>query len=284
MDNTLLNIKILYDKMSISEKKVADFLSSKPFAVPSMTISQLAETCDVSEATIVRFTKRIGLGGYQQLRIAFAQVSGSPINECIADTDSPFDIYSKICNDIYCSLEKTRGALDAEQMQKACDLIVAADDILVFGLGNSAAIAQDASHKLFRLGLNAHFFTDNHMQAIAASHTSEKSLLIGISHSGRTRDIVEAIELGKQNGAKAIAITNFEKSPISKVCDAVLYTASDETNYRILGLSSRHAQMAIVDSIYSYLVCHLPQAKEYIFRTESAVAPKRYPPKKERKS
>lgn len=279
MNNTLLNIKVLYEKMSASEKKVADFLMKTPEAMPAFTISQLAQSCDVSEATIVRFTKRIGFPGYQQLRIAFAQEASSPINENITPDDSPYDVFSKISNDIYCSLEKTKDALDPKEIQKACDMIINAKDILLFGLGNSAAIAQDASHKLFRIGLNAHFYTDNHMQIIAASHTNEDSLVIGISHSGRTRDIVNSLTLAKEHGAKTIAITNFEKSPICKVSDAILNTASNETNYRLLGLSSRLAQLAIIDAIYSYLVCHLPEANKYIYLAETAIQANRFPKK-----
>ena len=128
---------------------------------------------------------------------------------------------------------------------------------------------------MFRLGLSAHPYTDNHMQSIAAAHTDEKSVVIGISHSGQSKDIVQAMQVAKQNGATTIAITNFGKSPIDKVSDIILHTVSDETNYRILGLSSRIAQLAIIDSIYSYLVCRLDNSNERIAQAELALKPKK---------
>ena len=83
------------------------------------------------------------------------------------------------------------------------------------------------------------------------------------------------MDVARLNGAKTVALTDFGKSPIDKVSDVVLHTVSDETNYRILGLSSRIAQLAIVDAIYSYLVCHLDCAEERIEKTESALKPKK---------
>ena len=128
---------------------------------------------------------------------------------------------------------------------------------------------------MFRLGLKAHAFTDNHMQAIAAAHTDSSTVVIGISHSGKTKDVLQAMQLAKENGATTIAVTNHEKSPIFKVSDIVLQTVSDETNYRVLGLSSRIAQLAIIDTIYSYLVCRLENAQELIAKTELALKSKK---------
>ena len=184
-------------------------------------------------------------------------------------------IFQKVCDDIYCSLEKTKKAIDGNSLERCCQAILASNHILVYGLGNSASVATDASHKMFRLGLSAHPYTDNHMQSIAAAHTDEKSVVIGISHSGQSKDIVQAMQVAKQNGATTVAITNFGKSPIDKVSDIILHTVSDETNYRILGLSSRIAQLAIIDSIYSYLVCRLDNSNERIAQAELALKPKK---------
>ena len=114
------------------------------------------------------------------------------------------------------------------------------------------------------------------MQSIAATHADKDTVAIGISHSGKSRDIVEAMKLARENGATTIAITNLGKSPLQKISDLVLSTVSDETNYRILGLSSRIAQLAIIDAIYSYLVLHIPSATEYIQNAENSLSLKKY--------
>ena len=276
MSKTILNIKIHYAEFSKAEKKIADYLMQNPNDILPLYITELAKQCETSEATVVRFAKRLGYDGYQQLKIAIAQdVHNRPINENITPDDTAGDIFQKVCNDIYCSLEKTKNAMKSKQLDDCCKAILSAKRILVFGLGNSASVATDASHKMFRLGLNAYAYTDNHMQAIAAAHTDKDSVVFAISHSGASKDILQAMQIAKQNGATTIALTNLEKSPIDKVSDIILPTVSDETNYRILGLSSRIAQLAIIDAIYSYLVCHIDNANDKITKTELALKPKK---------
>lgn len=276
MGKTIVHIKAHYDELSRAERKVADFLIDNPDDILPLYITELADRCGASEATIVRFAKKLGFDGYQQLKIAVAKESHArPINENITAKDEPYDVFTKVCEDIYCSLEKTKGALDRPALAKCCEAILSSDSILVLGLGNSASVATDASHKMFRLGLNAHPYTDNHMQAIATAHTNERSVVIGISHSGSSRDIIEAMKTAKACGATTVAITSDDRSPIERVSDIVLRTVSDETNYRILGLSSRIAQLAIIDTIYSYLVCRLDTAKDKIAKTEAALETKK---------
>lgn len=135
-----------------------------------------------------------------------------------------------------------------------------------------------AAHKFLRLGLNAQACCDNHMQAIIASHLNRKSLAIGISHSGQSRDIVEALELSKIGSATTMCITNYDTSPIVKVSDIALFTKSEETKYSILALSSRIAQLAILDALYTYLVIHTDKAAmNAIYNTEYALKKKKLP-------
>lgn len=276
MGKFIINLKNKYEKLSKQEKKVADFFMSTSKDEIPLYITDVAKTSNTSEATIVRFAKKLGFSGYQQLKIAIAQDDNyRPVNQNITLDDSAYDIFSKVCDDLYCSLEKTKNILNPTALQSCCDKILSADKILVVGLGNSSAIAIDAAHKMLKLGLNAVAYTDNHMQTIAVSHTTEKSVVIGISHSGRSKDIIQALQIAKDNGATTVAITNIAKTPLYKVSDIILRTLSDETNYRILGLTSRITQLVIIDAIYSYLVCHLPGAKENILLTENALKPKK---------
>ena len=277
MEKTLLNIKLLYEKMGKAEKKIADFLMDKPSDILPLSITEFAEKCGASEATVVRFSRRLGLDGYQQLKISIAQEKNvHSINENISVEDSAFEVFSKICDDVYSSLEKTKKAIDKNALEECCNIILNAQNIYIFGLGNSSPVAQDAAHKLLRLGFHAHAYTDNHMQAIAASHLSENDVAIGISHSGSSKDIIQSLQIAKTGGAKTVSITNIGKSPIDKVSDLVLHTVSDETNYSILGRSSRIAQLAIIDTLYSYIVCHLPDSSKRISQTETALQPKKY--------
>ena len=278
MDKTTLNIKVLYDKIGKAEKRIADWLLSNPGEVLSLSIVDLAEKCGCSEATIVRFAKRMGFSGYQELKISIAQETNSTsVSTNVTSGDSMEEVYDKVCNDIYCSLERTKMALDTKKLEAACEKIAAADRVVIFGLGNSASIALDASHKLQRTGCNAYAYSDNHMQVIAASHLTPNDVAIGISHSGSSKDIVDALKIAKQAGATTIAITNAGKSPIQKQSDITLFTASDETKHSILALNSRIAQLSIINAIYFYIVYNKSEtALDSIKETEQSLMSKKY--------
>lgn len=278
MDKFSLKIKLMYDKMGKAEKRIADWIFDNHDKIISLSIVELAELCNCGEATIVRFCKRLGLSGYQALKIYLAsEERDSVVSTHISKADTAFEIYKKVCNDIYISLEKTQASLDENAIQEAAKRICSAERIVIFGLGNSSPIALDASHKFLRSGLNAIAYTDNHMQVIAASHLTEKDIAIGISHSGSSKDIVDALKVAKEHGATTIAITNEGKSPILKQSDIVLSTSSDETKYNILALNSRIAQLAIVDTLYFYIVFNRSDdALNSIKETERSVLSKKY--------
>ena len=278
MNRISLQIKLLYDKMGKAEKRIADWIFENSGKIISLSIVELAEQCDCGEATIVRFAKRLGLNGFQELKFSLsAENGGSPASTHITEQDSAFEIYQKVCNDIYLSLEKTKSSLKENLLGEAAEKICKAGKIIILGLGNSAAIAIDASHKFMRAGLNAIAYTDNHMQVIAASHLTENDIAIGISHSGSSKDVVEALKIAKEHNATTIAITNSGKSPILKQSDIVLATSSTETQYNILALNSRIAQLAIIDTLYFYIVYNRSgDALNSIKETEHSLLTKKY--------
>ena len=278
MDKISLNIKLLYSEMGKAEKRIADWIEQNPGKIISLSIVELAEQCKCSEATIVRFSKRLGLSGYQELKISLAaEKGGSAVSTHITKEDTAYEIYEKVCNDIYLSLEKTKNSLNPDAIALSAKKLCDAGKIVVFGLGNSASIATDASHKFMRAGLNAVAYSDNHMQVIAASHLCCNDIAIGISHSGSSKDIIDALKIAKEYGATTIAITNNGKSPILKHSDIILSTSADETQYNILGLNSRIVQLAIIDTLYFYVVYNRSsEAMESIQNTEHSLLSKKY--------
>lgn len=278
MNRTLLQISALYDNMGKAEKKIADFIKENPDELISLSITALAARCKCSEATVVRFSRKIGFIGYQDLKISLAKEQGKKkISFTITKDDDCYGVFEKVTNDIYLSLEKTKKVLSPDMLGKAADKIIRANRVAIFGLGNSSSIAADAQHKFMRAGCNATAYSDNHMQAMAASHLGERDVAIGISHSGSSKDIVDAMRIARSNGATTICITNNGKSPITRQSDISLFTASDETKYSILGLNSRISQLAVIDSIYFYMVYQMDQkALEAIEATERALLSKKY--------
>ena len=279
MESIVHKIRFMQSSMGPAEKRIAEYLLQHTGEIITLSVSELAVKCDCGDATVVRFSRRLGLEGYQELklRIAAEMNASSAISEEIAKEDSCFTIFKKRIRDISESLYSTESVLDEEMLSRATEAIAKADRIVIFGLGNSAAIAQDAVHKFLRLGLTAQVCCDNHMQAIIASHMKRGNIAIGISHSGSSKDIVEAFQLAKACGATTICVTNYGASPIVEASDICLFTKSGETKHSILAMSSRIAQLAIFDSIYTHIVLNSNKAsKQAIYNTEIALQNKKY--------
>ena len=278
MNRTLLQAQSLYADMGKAERRVADWLFSHPGEVLPYAIRELATACETSEATIVRFSRRLGFNGYQDLKLSLAsEAEKKIIAPYITKDDTCFDVFEKICNDAYLSLERTKKTLSAEGMARAADAIATANKVVLIGLGSSASVASDASDKLLRACCNSASYGDTHMQTIAVSRLSPGDVLIGISHSGSSKDIVDALRLCKICGATTVCITNHGSSPIVDASDVALFTKSDETKHSILAMSSRIAQLAILDSIYTYIVLNADKAsRQAIYNTEIALQNKKY--------
>ena len=279
MESVIVKMRSLYSTFGPSEKRIADCIFENAQEIVGISISELAERCACGYATVVRFSRKLGLSGYQELKVKVAAELGtaSSIGGEISKSDGCFEIFRKRISDISASLRGTEAVLNPEDLDRVAKTIMKADRIVIFGLGNSAAIAQDVAHKLLRLGLSAQSCCDNHLQAIIASHLKRGSVAIGISHSGASVDIVEALRLCKIGGADTVCVTNYGDSPLSKVADVALFTRSEETKYSILAMSSRIAQLAIFDSIYTYIVLNADKAsKQAIYNTETALKDKKF--------
>jgi DNA-binding MurR/RpiR family transcriptional regulator len=162
-------------------------------------------------------------------------------------------------------------------MEKAVEIIENTKRINIFGLGNSHSIALDLQHKLMRLGMDAVAFTDSHMQMIAAVNTKKTDCVFAISHSGSSKDIVDAVKAAKENGAKVVSITNIGKSPLSDASDVQLTTMSRESKYHIVALASRVAQMTIIDTIYTIIALRKKESAIESFRKiEKGLESKKY--------
>ena len=279
MESVLHKIRFMQKDMGPAEKKICDYLLKNTNDIIGISISELAARCGCGDATVVRFSRRLGFDGYQSLKIGIAGEinSTSSVGGEINRSDSCFEIFKKRINDISVSLQNTESVLNAENLEKAAKKIMAAQRVVIFGLGNSAAIANDAAHKFLRLGRDAQACCDNHLQAIIASHLNKNCVAVGITHSGSSKDIVEAMQLAKMSGAATVCITNFGQSPIVDNSDIALFTKSDETQHSILAMSSRIAQLAIFDAIYTYIVVNSDKAAvQAIYNTEVALQNKKY--------
>lgn len=275
----LLKMKALHSSLSRAEQQVVDYIVAHPEKVIYLSVAGLAEQSGVSEASVVRACRSIGLDGYQDLKVTLAQDLVTPlqsIHEEIEEGDSVSTIIDKVFQGTMHTLNFTHDTLKASAIETAADALMRARTISVMGLGNSYSTAIDLQHKLLRLGKCATAYPDSHLQAIAAVHLGKDDVVFSISHSGSSRDIVDNTRIAKENGAFTISLTNIGSSPLSKLTDVQLYTASKETQYRIVAMSSRIAQMAIIDSIYTIIASKSADITDGFRSIEKALKTKKY--------
>ena len=254
MNRTLLQAQLLYDDMGKSEKRVADWLLSHPGEVLPYSITELAELSESSEATIVRFSKRLGYSGYQELKLSLAREHESRVvSPTVTAEDSCFEILEKVCNDAYLSLERTKRLLVADAMTAAAEKIAAARKCVLIGLGSSASVAVDAANKFLRAGCNSYAYGDTHMQTIAISQLTAGDVVIGISQSGSSKDIVDGLRLARSRGASTIAVTGTERSPIVRQSDIVLLTDTEEVRHGSVALNSHISRLMVLDALCYYI-------------------------------
>lgn len=276
LNRTLLQAQLLYNDMGKSEKRVADWLFSHSGEILPYSISDLASMCESSEATIVRFSKRLGCSGYQDLKIALAREHDKKvIAPTITADDDCFSIFEKVCNDAYMSLERTKKTLSPEAMTAAVEAIANSGRVVLIGLGTSAQVAEDASNKLLRAGYNSVAYADTHMQAIAVSQLKRGDTVIGVSQSGASKDIVESMKVAKSRGARTIAITSRERSPIARLSEIVLLTDTEETRHSTLGLNSHLARLVVIDALCYKLVYENAEHAQALGEGEAELKAKR---------
>ncbi len=275
----LLKMKHLYSSLSKAEKLVIDQIMLDPSKVIHLSVAGLAENCGTSEATVIRACRRLGLEGYQDLKVTLAQDIVTPlqsINEQIEFGDDAKVIIDKIFQGTLHTLNFTHNNLKVTAIEQAADAILKGNNILIIGLGNSQSIALDLQHKLLRLGLNAVSISDGHTQMIRAAFLGKGDCVFAISHSGSSKDIVSCAEMAKHQGATIISLTDIGVSPLSEIADIKLYTASTETKYRIVALESKIAQLTIISCIYTIIATKKPKVVEGFRKIEQALKTKKF--------
>lgn len=235
-----------------AEKKIADYVLDNYEEVLNCNITELAENAKVSDASVVRFCRRIGYKGYQDFKVNAAKdvlPKDRHFNPVLQEDDDPETICRKIFNSQISVLNKTLMGLNIKSMKKVADLIYQAKRVIFFGSGGSLLVGQDALHKLMKIGIKVYAYEDMDLQMMASSLMEKGDVAIGISHSGSNYKVHKCLKSAKECGASAIALVSNGKSPISKIADVVIEVASEPTMFQSESVSTRIAQLAIIDSL-----------------------------------
>ncbi len=247
----LNQIRAIETELSKSEKKVAQAVLASPQQFVKATMNELAQISGVSEPTIVRFCRRLKLSGYREFRLRLAQELASQLHyqhSKIDENDNATQLVGKVINSAISSLSKVRDQLSAEVIDQVIALLADASHIEIYGLGGAGIVVQDAQLKFARLGLNSQPYIDIYLQRVAAGMLKPGNCVLAISISGRSKDLLESIQIARHSGATIVSITA-SASPLAALSDMHLAVDLDSDKNQLEPIKARIAHMAVVDTL-----------------------------------
>ncbi|MBS1675355.1 MAG: MurR/RpiR family transcriptional regulator [Actinobacteria bacterium] len=239
--------------------KIADVIAAHPTAPVELTITELADQAGTSPATVTRFCRAIGFDGYTQFRVGVAAESGrgdagTTWRTDIADDighDDPADRVLLTLLGLHTrSMETTTSLLDLDDVQLVARAIADSRHVDIYGVGGSGVIADEFRGRLYRIGINAHSWSDVHDGLTSAVLQDASSVAVGVSNTGRTEETIEMLAHARAAGALTVAITTDAGSALAAAADVALITASEHPGHRPDDLSIKHSQLLVIDLLY----------------------------------
>ena len=246
-------IRASLTSLAPAEQRVGKLVLADPRAFTSLPVSELAERSHVSKPTVIRFCRSMGYDGLTDFKrkLAGTVSEGVPfIHRSVDANDKTGDVLVKVIDNTVAAFLKYRNDASTAAIEKAAlalvDTCKNGRRVEFFGVGNSGIVAQDAQHKFFRLGLNTIAYSDGHMQVMSASILRPGDCVVVISNSGRTRDLMDACDIARKNGATTITITA-SGSPLAAAGHIHLAADHPEGYDRYSPMVSRLLHLMIID-------------------------------------
>ena len=278
----LQRITLNKDAFTPGERIIADYILANPDKLKQCSSQELASILNISQSSIVKFAQRLGFKGFTNLKMALIEEWGQQSKQSAEseqhlhnDTnvhDTPSVIAEKLFRAKQQALRMTTDSVNLAQLESTVAEIKAARRVQIMGMGGSSLVAKDLAYKLMKIGYPVMNEMDSHVQMTVAQSLGEGDVQIVISYSGALKEIVIAAQAAQEKGAKIIAITSLQDSPLRKLADFVLDTIADEARWRSSSISARTAQNTITDLLF---VCLLQEDSErsrsFIHRSQEMI-------------
>lgn len=259
--NIVEQITEKYHLLTRSGKKLADYIFANTHDAQYLSISSLAENSGVSEASITRFCRGLGLSGYNDLKLELAKASyvtdmGEPLEspDTITSDDTPGSIFNKLHAANILSLNETMDLLDENEISRAVDLISAADRVFCFGQGGSMVMAMEAWARFSTATSRFVHIEDSHMQVMNIALATEKDVILFFSYSGSTKDMEDVMHIAKKRRVSIILITHFPKSRATQFADVVLFCGYNESPLQSGSVAAKLGQLFLIECLF-YVFC-----------------------------
>lgn len=220
-----------YDSFFDSEKKIANCIMERKREVVDMTVAELAQASGASDASVSRFCRRCGFKGFHQLKMTLARELSEESQASVGNDISRRDIGQSLQNILANKTEEIRqtvAMMDPENLDRILDIIQKARMVQLVAVGNTIPVALDAAFKFNQLGIPAATGTILETQTAYAFNLGKKDVIIAISNSGVSRRLIRILEGASGNGVTVISITNNPESPVAKLSDYHITTATRE--------------------------------------------------------
>ena len=245
----LERVRAQRDRLPPSEQRVADAVLRHAEATLRSPISRIAEMAQVSQPTVVRFCRSMGCSGLVdfKLRMARSATHGTPyVHNQVAPNDDTNAIANKVFDNAVASLMRSRADVDNRSLEAAVMALSNARRIEFYGLGNSGITVQDAQHKFFRLGIPCVASNDPHVQGMAATLLKSGDVVVVVSASGRTIDLINTVSVARARGATVVAITHGD-TPLARAADITLRADSQEDPDIYSSMTTRLIHLVFID-------------------------------------
>lgn len=277
MEKSVINqICASMDTFFETEKKIGNFIIHHPKEIVDMTVGELAKECQVSEASVSRFCKKIDMKGFHHLKISIAKemVSQSEDDELsnhISVDDLEQSLKNILANKV-AELTQTVSMMNSENLQDILKRINNAPNVLFAAVGNTVPVAMDGAYKLNQIGISAVSTPVWETQLAYSYNLSPDDVVIAISNSGESTGVINILEAAKQKKATTISITNNEKSTIAKISDYHITTATREKLFLDEYRFSRVSATMVIEVLYLFLTSMRKEAYDSIIQHESSIA------------
>lgn len=255
--SVFIRLQAVYGSLKQAERKAADLLLRDTSFISEATIVEASSRAGCSEATFTRFARKLGFQGYPELRQAVFE--NQPDLErlpytTVSENDSCRDIAEKVFKASAQALNDTLQALNFESFEAATHALQGAERLLFCGSGDAYAVAYSGYQRFIRLGIPVIVTPDPDVQLITASNMQKGDVMVAVSHSGRTRSLVETAKMARASGLTVISITNYPKSPLTKQSDIVLLTAAFTEHTQGEIMAKRITELCIMESLFTSML------------------------------
>lgn len=255
-ENLIVQLMTSFKFLTKVEQKIANLIIENPQEFITYSMNELSEKAGVSQGSINNFSNKYAEGGYPELKLRVSACFGSLEKRqfnIVESKDTLKDALKKNIDAHNTAFMLTEKVNDEKTLNSVTEKILKAKKVEIYGVFRSSAVATDFCYQLLQLGIPASFVSDILTCSISASMLSRDCLVIAISSSGRTRDIIDAVENAKANNVPIISITSNINSPLAKLSDDVLIAASSGSSISNSGMEIRSSQLLLADTICSYI-------------------------------